>query len=72
MLIRPLTRLDAESFFQLRLRALQEHPEAFGSSYEEESVTYLSLGFLPFGEEKNGLFLGNRYVDELYMVLPLS
>jgi ribosomal protein S18 acetylase RimI-like enzyme len=35
--IRILTPEDAESYRALRLRALREHPESFGSSYEEES-----------------------------------
>ncbi len=35
--IRALTENDAEDFQPLRLRALKEHPDAFGSSYESES-----------------------------------
>jgi GNAT superfamily N-acetyltransferase len=34
--IRVLTRADAGAYQRLRLRALREHPEAYGSSYEEE------------------------------------
>lgn len=33
---------DAESFWALRLRALREHPEAFGRSYEESRATPLA------------------------------
>ena len=36
--IRPLAEADADDFVRLRLRALKEHPEAFGSSYEEERI----------------------------------
>lgn len=36
MEIRRLTPQDAEIYFKIRLEALQTHPEAFASSYEEE------------------------------------
>lgn len=39
MLVRALTELDAKQFWNLRLRALRENPEAFGASYEEEVNT---------------------------------
>lgn len=35
MRIRPLNPEDVMSFRQLRLRALRDHPDAFGTSYEE-------------------------------------
>ena len=35
MLIRKLTEEDTEALWNLRLRSLQENPEAFGSTYEE-------------------------------------
>jgi ribosomal protein S18 acetylase RimI-like enzyme len=35
VLIRLLTEADADELFELRLRALQESPEAFGSTYAE-------------------------------------
>lgn len=41
MLIRALTPSDAAAFQALRLRGLQECPEAFASSYEEEVGTPL-------------------------------
>jgi len=37
--VRPLTGADAPAFQALRLQALQFHPEAYGSSYEEEVST---------------------------------
>ena len=42
MLFRALTPEDAAAFQALRLRGLQECPEAFASSYEEEVDTPLS------------------------------
>jgi ribosomal protein S18 acetylase RimI-like enzyme len=41
MEIRQLTGNDAADYRELRLRALREHPDAFTSSYEEESVKAL-------------------------------
>lgn len=36
--IRPLTPSEAQAYQDLRLEALRDHPEAFGSSYEEEAL----------------------------------
>jgi ribosomal protein S18 acetylase RimI-like enzyme len=33
--IRPLIEADAATYWQIRLRMLREHPDAFGASYEE-------------------------------------
>jgi ribosomal protein S18 acetylase RimI-like enzyme len=35
VLVRPLVESDFGAWWRLRLRMLKEHPEAFGSSYEE-------------------------------------
>jgi len=35
MLIRKLTEEDLDAFWSIRLRSLQDNPEAFGSTYEE-------------------------------------
>jgi ribosomal protein S18 acetylase RimI-like enzyme len=40
--IRELSAADAEIFRALRLRALQDEPEAFGSSWEEENARPLA------------------------------
>jgi RimJ/RimL family protein N-acetyltransferase len=39
--VRVLTVQDAENFRTIRLRALKEHPEAFGSAYEIEAALSL-------------------------------
>ncbi len=48
--VRVLNAADAAAFQAVRLRALQEHPEAFGASYEEErefSLDKVAQGFNP-------------------------
>lgn len=41
MNIQILALADGEAYQALRLRALREHPEAFGSAYEDEAVVAL-------------------------------
>src|SRR5215471_4762495 len=43
MWIRPLTATDAARYQPLRLRGLQEHPEAFASAFEEEQQLSLEM-----------------------------
>lgn len=40
IVVRPLAQADIAPFWQLRLRALREHPRAFGPSYEEIRAVY--------------------------------
>src|SRR5438874_13624156 len=42
MYVRKLTETDAEDFWNIRLRALRDNPQAFGSSYEESVTTPLT------------------------------
>ena len=67
MEIRELTAADAEIFRALRLRALREEPEAFGSSWEEENARPLAQtvarlqaeGMTAFGAcDENGHLVG--------------
>ncbi|MFI5277447.1 MAG: GNAT family N-acetyltransferase, partial [Ktedonobacterales bacterium] len=43
MRIGELTEADTEAYWAVRLRALREEPEAFGSSYEESKERPLSV-----------------------------
>lgn len=59
--IRTLTAPDVEAFRAIRLEALQHHPEAFGSTYEDEVAQDLAWweGRLAPGRTFGG-FLGER------------
>jgi GNAT superfamily N-acetyltransferase len=61
--VRVLTAQDVEAFRTIRLRALQEHPEAFGSSYEIEAALSLDdmakwLDGTIFGAYDEGALVG--------------
>jgi len=67
--LRVLTPVDASVFRDLRLRALEESPEAFGSSYEEDAARPLDeiadrLRPMrqPTGRVTMGAFMGERLV----------
>jgi ribosomal protein S18 acetylase RimI-like enzyme len=66
--IRPLTEADAGRYWPLRLRALREEVEAFGSSYEEQSdhsedVVVTRLREVTSGDNfVLGAFLGDELV----------
>jgi ribosomal protein S18 acetylase RimI-like enzyme len=51
MYIRKLTELDAEDYWNIRLQALRNSPEAFGSSYEESVTTLLTTVVQRFRNE---------------------
>jgi hypothetical protein len=69
MLIRPLGPDDAAAFRALRVRALREHPEAFGRTPEE---VYASCGFTSVAVKPRALKVGDRYYDEELMALALK
>src|SRR5450432_3209387 len=62
MPVRILTSADAPAFRALRLRALQEHPEAFTSSYEEDVRKPLSATEQRIAGENGNVFWG-AFVD---------
>jgi len=59
MNIRPLIQKDWQAFKALRLDALLKYPEAFGSSFEEES----QLSFEAFQSRFNSCDLVGAFVD---------
>lgn len=56
--VRTLTADDAAAYQAVRLRALQEHPEAFGAAYEDEAQTPLQVIAKQLAETPNGFMLG--------------
>ena len=62
MKIRRLNSLDAEAYLAIRLKALQNNPEAFGSSYEEEKDQPIEKYVLRF-QSSDSITLG-AFVDE--------
>ena len=58
MLVRKLTEDDLEAVWTLRLRALRDNPEAFGSTYEETVARGKAWMLQRFGQGDETLFLG--------------
>jgi ribosomal protein S18 acetylase RimI-like enzyme len=58
MHITNIQRGQADAFWKLRLEALKNHPEAFGSSYEEQVHTPMSEVESRINEEPDNYILG--------------
>jgi RimJ/RimL family protein N-acetyltransferase len=69
--IRRLRKTDAAELFPLRLRALQEHPEAFGSSYEDESTMGLER-WETILADSNRAFFGAFLEDKLVGMVAIN
>ena len=75
VLIRRLGPDDAGAYRSLRLRALREHPDAFTSSFEEESakaVEWSAQRLAESAERPNDFFLGAFKEDGLWGMLGLQ
>jgi RimJ/RimL family protein N-acetyltransferase len=71
MLIRKMVKADAAAYRELRLRALQLHPEAYGSSYEESvqrDVVYFSER-IPEPESDDAIFVAEEAGQLVGMVV---
>ena len=70
--IRPLTEDDAREFQDLRLRGLGDHPEAFGSTYEEEnaySMEFVAGRLRRTAQSNNDVTLGAHIEGKLIGVV---
>ena len=76
MNIRLLEPKDAEDYYYLRLEALRNHPDSFGSSYEEESTQTLQKFKENFTTSSHtfiyGAFEGNELVGMVTLLRECS
>ncbi|MEK5038501.1 GNAT family N-acetyltransferase [Sporosarcina sp. FSL K6-3457] len=70
MKVRCLTAQDAEAYLAIRLKALQNNPEAFGSSYEEEKGQPVEKYILRF-QSNDSITVGAFVDDQLVGVVTL-
>lgn len=60
VIIRRVTKADAEPLFALRLESLQSNPEAFGNTYEETIANWTAESYgasrIPDAESDNAIF----------------
>jgi ribosomal protein S18 acetylase RimI-like enzyme len=74
MLIRPLTEDDASAFREVRLRALQDHPEAFSSSasdFAQRPLSHLVERLRNEGQHPDNFTLGAFIAGDLVGMMGL-
>ncbi len=54
-----------------RIEGVEQIAISVAATQAAAIVLYRSLGFVPWGTEARALKLGDRYIDEEYMILPL-
>ena len=64
MNIRLLTETDAAAFQSIRLRSLQEHPEAFGASWEEEQSRSMEEVAAQLRNNPPNIYTFGAFVDD--------
>ncbi|MBP1974643.1 GNAT family N-acetyltransferase [Cohnella thailandensis] len=72
IVIRQLTLEDVDAYWALRLRAIREHPESFGASYEEEKELSMDAVRARFPSSEDGFALGAFERNELVGMVGLS
>jgi ribosomal protein S18 acetylase RimI-like enzyme len=70
--IRVLSSTDAAGYRELRLRALREHPEAFTSSYEEETTKSIDASRTRLSGKSDNTFWGAFLHDVLVGMVGLD
>ncbi|HRW10648.1 MAG TPA: GNAT family N-acetyltransferase [Caldilineaceae bacterium] len=69
--VHTLTAGDAAAYQPVRLRSLQEHPEAFGTAYEDEVQTPLDVIAKQLEATSNGFMLGAWQGENLVGIVGL-
>lgn len=70
--LRLLDAADAKAFFELRMRGLQLHPDAFGQDHTEFAVTPIEEVASRLGPKDDGSCVIGAFAPELVAVVGLS
>ncbi|MEH2417237.1 GNAT family N-acetyltransferase [Nostoc sp.] len=72
MIIRKLTKYDAEDYRQIRLEALYKNPDSFGTTYHEEEIKTLEQFRDRIPVDNNNFILGCSEDKELIGIVALQ